>query len=160
MKLLKIIQTILEKTCAALMIIMALASFAQVINRFVFDGSFFWTDEIIIFSMVWLTFMGSALAVSKNSHTRIDFFITLLPETFRKYVVAFGNLVCAVFVAVLVYFSIPVFEMNMSIISPALNWPMSVSYVAIILGSIIMFVFFVMLAIDQIWTSPKKEVSE
>ena len=85
MKAFKIMDSIMEKLCAFLMVLMCLSSFAQVANRFLFHRSFIWTDEIVLFSMVWVTFFGSALAVSRNTHTRIDFFISLFSPKIRSY---------------------------------------------------------------------------
>ena len=150
MKAIKGIQVVMEKICAVLMIIMCLCSFAQVGNRLIFEKAFYWTDEITIFSMVWLTFMGSALAVSKNSHTRIDFFVNLLPGKIKKWVDALANLVCAAFCVILVFESLPVFQKNLQIYSSGLHWPMAINYVAVLLGGITMVLFFVLLAVHNV----------
>ena len=146
MKAFKIMDSIMEKLCAILMVVMCLSSFAQVANRFLFHRSFIWTDEIVLFSMVWVTFFGSALAVSRNTHTRIDFFISLFSPKVRSCFLAVSNILCAGFCVALAYISLPVFRKNMKIYSSGLHLPNAISYFAVIFGCVIMVIYFLMLA--------------
>lgn len=150
MKFFKVLDSVMEKICAFLMILMCLSSFAQVSNRFIFHRSFIWTDEIVLFSMVWVTFFGSALAVSRNSHTRIDFFISLFSPKVRSWFLAVSNLLCAAFCIILGYYTLPVFRKNMKIYSSGLHLPNAISYFAIIFGCVIMVIYFVLLAVREI----------
>lgn len=150
MKAYKIMNSVMEKLCAFLMILMCLCSFAQVANRVFFGKSFIWTDEIVLFSMVWVTFFGSALAVARDSHTRIDFFVSLFNPKIKAYILAFSNILCAVFTVALAYISLPVFKKNLTIYSSGLHIPNAVNYFAVIAGSVIMVVYFVVLAIQKI----------
>ncbi len=150
MKALKLLDSIMEKVCAFLMIFMCLSSFAQVANRFIFHRSFIWTDEIVLFSMVWVTFFGSALAVSRNTHTRIDFFVSLFSPKVRAYLLAFSDLLCAVFCVALAYISLPVYQKNLKIYSSGLHLPNAISYFAIIAGCIIMVAYFIVLAVREV----------
>ena len=150
MKALKLLDSIMEKVCAFLMILMCLSSFAQVANRFIFHRSFIWTDEIVLFSMVWVTFFGSALAVSRNTHTRIDFFVSLSSPKVRAYLLAFSDLLCAVFCVALAYISLPVYQKNLKIYSSGLHLPNAISYFAIIAGCIIMVAYFIVLAVREV----------
>ena len=150
MKALKVLDAVMEKLCAFLMILMCLSSFAQVMNRLIFHRSFIWTDEIVLFSMVWVTFFGSALAVSRNTHTRIDFFVSLFPPKTKAYILAFSNVLCAVFCVALGYISLPVFRKNLKIYSSGLHLPNAISYFAIIFGCVIMVVYFLILAVREV----------
>ena len=146
MKWFKTLGTFLEVLCAILMIVMCLCSFAQVANRLIFNKSFIWTDEIVLFSMVWVTFFGSALAVSRNTHTRIDFFVSLFKPRVKGYILAFSDVLCAAFCVALAYVSLPVFRKNMTIYSSGLHLPNAISYFAVIVGSVLMVLLFVLQA--------------
>lgn len=150
MKVFKLIDSIMEKLCALLMVVMCLSSFIQVANRLIFHKSFIWTDEIVLFSMVWVTFLGSALAVSRNTHTRIDFFVSLFSPRVRSYFLAFSNVLCAVFCVALAYISLPVFKKNLTIYSSGLHLPNAISYFAVIFGCAIMVVYFILLAVREV----------
>lgn len=144
MKYINIVNSVMEKLCAFLMVLMCLCSFAQVANRFLLGSSFAWTDEIVLFSMVWTTFLGSALAVSRNSHTRIDFFVSLFSPKIRNFFLGISGLLCAAFCVALAYVSLPVFEKNLTIYSSGLHLPNAISYFAIIFGCIIMVLYFIL----------------
>ena len=45
MKLLNLLSKALEAICFLLMAVMVAVTFSQVVNRFVFHGSFFWAEE-------------------------------------------------------------------------------------------------------------------
>lgn len=159
MKFVNILNSVLEKLCAFLMVLMCLCSFAQVANRFIFGRSFIWTDEIVLFSMVWTTFLGSTLAVSRNSHTRIDFFISLFSPKVRNYFLAVSDLLCAAFCIYLAYITLPVFQKNLTVYSSGLHLPNAISFVAIILGCVVMVAFFVLQAI-QLFRGETEEKGE
>ncbi len=95
-------------------------------------------------------FFGSALAVARDSHTRIDFFVSLFSPKIKAYILAFSNILCAVFTVALAYISLPVFKKNLTIYSSGLHIPNAVNYFAVIAGSVIMVVYFVVLAIQKI----------
>lgn len=63
----------LEILCAILLIAITAVVFAQVVNRFVFHGTFAWAEEISIYMMVWLVFLGASINVLEESNIRIDF---------------------------------------------------------------------------------------
>lgn len=150
MRVYKLTSAVMEKLCAFLMVLMCLCSFAQVANRFLFSKSFIWTDEVVLFSMVWVTFFGSALAASRNTHTRIDFFVSLFGPRVRTYILAFSDVLCAVFCVILAYISLPVFRKNMTIYSSGLHLPNAINYVAVILGCAAMVIFFLVHAVESV----------
>lgn len=157
MKFVKFFNSFTEKLCAFLMILMCLCSFAQVVNRFLFEKSFIWTDEVVLFSMVWVAFFGSALAVSRNTHTRIDFFVSLFSPKTKSYMLAFSDILCAVFCIALAYISLPVFKKNLAIYSSGLHLPYAIYYFAIIVGCAFMVLFFVLHAGQGVKEAKKKE---
>lgn len=160
MKYINIVNSVMEKLCAFLMVLMCLCSFAQVANRFLLGSSFVWTDEIVLFSMVWTTFLGSALAVSRNSHTRIDFFVSLFSPKIRNFFLGISDLLCAAFCVALAYVSLPVFEKNLTIYSSGLHLPNAISYFAIIFGCIIMVLYFILHSVQMFRYGEKREKGE
>lgn len=68
----------LAKTEAVLigimLLIMSLLAFVQVLTRYVFFYSIVWSEEVTRYLMIWMTFIGAALAVSKQDHINIDIF--------------------------------------------------------------------------------------
>lgn len=57
-----------------MLLIMSFLAFLQVITRYVFFYSIVWSEEVTRYLMVWLTFIGAALAICKQDHISIDMF--------------------------------------------------------------------------------------
>lgn len=157
MKVLNAISKVIEKVCCLLLIIMVVVTFAQAVNRYVFSGSFFWAEECAIWSSIWLTMLGSTVAMHRKSHTRIDFAINLLPISIRKWVEVFDYLVIAGFLAFLAWYSLPVIQKAGRLISTGLKLPRSIMFIAIAVGSVMMVIDCLCLAI-KVAITPAKEV--
>ncbi|HUH61249.1 MAG TPA: TRAP transporter small permease [Candidimonas sp.] len=52
---------------------LALITFANVVVRYLTDGSFAWTEEISVFLLIVLTMTAGATAFVRNQHIRIEF---------------------------------------------------------------------------------------
>lgn len=137
----------IEAVCFVLMAAMVTVTFIQVVNRFVFQGAFFWAEECAILTMVWIAFLGSAVAVRKGVHTRIDFLINMLPAAAKRAVETLNYLLMAVFVAALGYYSLPIIKMAGRQITTGMKIPRSVIYYSILAGCICMGVYLVLLAV-------------
>lgn len=137
-KVLDCISKVIEKICFVLMAVMTLVTFAQAFNRYVLNGSFFWAEECAIWSMIWVTMLGSCVAMHRKSHTRIDFLINMLPIGVRKWVEVFDYIIIAVFLGFLGWYSLPVIQKTGRLISTGMKLPRSIMFWAILIGCIIM----------------------
>lgn len=71
----------------------------QVINRYVFQFSIPWTEELTRTSYILLIFIGSALATYQNTHIRVLTGVQLLPMKVRRWLAVFSAVASAVFFA-------------------------------------------------------------
>ena len=136
------ISKLLSLICTVLFIAMAVITFVQAINRYILSSSFYWAEEFTRFSLVWLTFLGSSIAVLDDSHTRIDFFINRLPAKMTKIMESIGDLLCLFFIVAISYTSIDFIVLSMKNLSPALKVPMGLVYFALPFSGILMALFF------------------
>jgi TRAP-type C4-dicarboxylate transport system permease small subunit len=58
--------------------IMCAAVFAQFFTRYVLNDSFGWTEEVAIFCLVTVVFLGSAMCVRTCRHIQVDFIYRLM----------------------------------------------------------------------------------
>lgn len=80
---------LLEWITAIILMVILIVAFANVIGRYIINSPIFWSDELNTSLFVWLTFLGSAIAVSTNEHMSISFFFNKLPNKLQmilKYV--------------------------------------------------------------------------
>lgn len=157
MKILDIMSKVIEKICFVLLLTMTVTTFGQAVNRYVFNGSFFWAEECAIWSMIWLTMLGSTVAMHHKKHTRIDFLINMLPISSRKWVEVFDYVVIAAFLAFLGWYSLPVIQKTGRLISPGMKLPRSVMFYSILIGCVMMVVDSLAMAVRTAIT-PAKEV--
>jgi len=62
-----------EKTALVLLLAsMVLLSFSQVVMRNFFSSGFIWAADILRAEVIWITFIGAALATEYKRHIRID----------------------------------------------------------------------------------------
>ncbi|MDN4121520.1 TRAP transporter small permease [Alcaligenes endophyticus] len=137
---------------------MVLMVFGQVLLRYLFGISISWSAEVSQFGMVWLCFLGAALAVKERDHMRVDYFINLLPATFLPFVHIILNIILFIFVAYLSYSSIPITLAFMQDITPGLGVPYGLVSLAMPVGGILMLFYLITDSINW-FVSDKKEIT-
>jgi len=85
-----VIDRILDIATRAIERVLALAfmaavalNFANVGGRYVIGSSILGADEVQIYIMVWMTFLGAAVVTWRNQHLRMDVLVQLLPRPVR-----------------------------------------------------------------------------
>jgi len=79
----------------ALFIGMLLMAFLQVILRNFFSGGIIWGDILLRHLVLWIGFLGAALATSNERHLNIEILKRFLSEKQRYFVSALTNLFAA-----------------------------------------------------------------
>jgi len=99
MKTLKTIDYVVNKIEGAvlilLLIIMLLMAFVQVVLRNFFSGGIVWGDILLRHLVLWIGFLGAALATSGERHLNIDALTRYLPEQLKGAVAAIANIFAA-----------------------------------------------------------------
>lgn len=139
----------IEAVCAALITLVTVLTFVQVIRRFIFNAAFPWAEEIAIYIMIWITFLGAVLCLRHQEHTRIDAFINLFPVKIRKWIEVFDLIVCFAFMMLLCYHSIPLLKMMGKFTAAASKTPMYLVYSSILVSGILMIPYFILLIIQK-----------
>ena len=85
-----------ETLIAAIIGLMAIITFANVVARYIFNSNILWAQELTVFMFAWLVLLGACYAVKKSSHLGVDLLINSLSPGLRK---ALGLLVAAVCLA-------------------------------------------------------------
>ncbi len=69
----------IERVLAYAFIAAVALNFINVIGRYVFDDTILSADELQIFIMVFMTFLGAAVVAWRNQHLRMDVLVNALP---------------------------------------------------------------------------------
>lgn len=73
-----------RKLLGLLLIAMVLLNVANAAGRYLFGSSIEGSDELLVFAMVWLVFLGAVLATARRGHLGFDVLERLLPPGPRR----------------------------------------------------------------------------
>ncbi|MFS0575184.1 TRAP transporter small permease [Sporosarcina sp. 179-K 3D1 HS] len=112
----------------------------QIIARAVFNAPLTWSSELLRYLLVWITFLGSGLAIRYSKLIRLEFLFSLFkfPPTIEKVIRGLAVIITMVFCVIVLLFSLQILEIVHMQKSAALHIPMSIPYLAIPFGSLIM----------------------
>ncbi len=103
----------------------------NVILRYCFRFSFNWSDEIIRYLCIYMSFLGMAASWKYGTHIGVTVFVEkMFPEKSRKYFRLLSDIVTIIFLALLSYFGFVLVGriVASSQTSPALHLPMYLIY--------------------------------
>ncbi|MGE5620921.1 MAG: TRAP transporter small permease [Sphingomonadaceae bacterium] len=112
--------------------VLLLAIFVDVFSRTVVGNPILWMQEVSMFSFMWLTFMGAAVAVRRNSHYRIDLIKGLLKSPRAVAALQWTVLLLSlVFAAILAYQGVGFAELGLKRVSRPSGIPLIIAFSAL-----------------------------
>jgi len=129
-----------EVVCAVLLAVLVAAISTGVTFRYVFNSPLPWPEELARYALVWLTFIGAALATKRQGHIVVDFLGMLLPGRLRQWVALAVHAIAVVILAVFVCQGVFMVQKMWMAVSPALSIRLGLVYVSIPLGCALMIV--------------------
>jgi len=119
---------------------LAIIGFVQVVSRYMFNYSFTWYEELSRYIGVFVAFLGAATGVKYGMHFSMDALSRKLKKPWKNILAVFSNVICALFFAVVVYFSWKVVGKNFAYetTSAAMGMPMYLAYLPIPFFSLVM----------------------
>lgn len=141
-KIINIARVFLEAVCGVLLIFFTVVVFAQVVNRFIFKGSFAWAEEAAIYTMIWMVFLGTSINVLKGTNVKIDFFVALLPVKIQKFLDIVCQMICFAFTGLMCTKSWKIIKLNANNLAPGIKIPISVMYLGLTASAVLMMIFF------------------
>ena len=114
----------------------------SVIMRYVFNHVIFWSEEAIIYLVIFSTFVGAVVTLRHDEHVNVDIIGVLLGERGKRYLHLIGAALITVYCGVIGFYAwILVMEPAIrNTITPALKLPLWVVYLGIPIGLTLMFV--------------------
>jgi TRAP-type transport system small permease protein len=109
----------------------------QIVSR-VFFTSVSWTEEVARFLLIWITFLGAALAWQQGRHLAVDLLRTRLPDGPRRIVTGAAIIVSIVFMVALTVIGIRYMNVQSFQKSPSLRLPMSYVYAVMPIAAALM----------------------
>ena len=130
------VNKIMDGVSVLCMVLILLLVIAQVAMRYIFNSPLTWSEELAVFVMIWLTFIGSLICMRDKEHIEVTILVDHLPRTLQRIVVAFSRLASVFFLLVVAYYGFDLVMENMTVTSPANKISMGLVYTIIPLSSI------------------------
>mgnify|MGYP003134519128 CR=1 FL=1 len=90
-----------ETVIAALLGLMTMVTFANVVARYLFNSNILWALELTVFMFGWLVLLGASYAVKTRAHLGVDALLNMMPQGLRRGMALFSVTCCLVFALML-----------------------------------------------------------
>ena len=81
-----------ELVAGLFMVLMSLATFANVVSRYVFNSPIQWAEEFARYAFIWVVFAGAVVCTKRKRHIAIDGLLTALPQRLRAWALGLVDL--------------------------------------------------------------------
>lgn len=126
-----------EWLIASFMAVATLVTFSAVVLRYSAGTGISWAQELTIYLFIWMAKFGAAYGVRTGIHIGVDFVVNAARPSIKRILVIAAMSLGVIFTGVIAFFGARwvIFIHGTGQISPDLEWPMWVIYLAIPLGS-------------------------
>lgn len=114
--------------------------FANVVLRYWFKSGLVWADEFTRYCIIWVTFIGSSLAVREGAHLAVTALLEVLKGAAKNIIIGISHIISIIFTIFLtVYGTSNVMQAAASNqLTPSMEVPIYIIYIAIPLGGVLM----------------------
>ena len=130
----KVIRAVLFVVLTAMVVVVT----AQIVCRYVFFYSLSWSEELSRYMFAYLILIGAGFGIADRSSICIDIVETVTSGNTKKIIHFVQYLVSLAAVVFLLFSSIELMKLGGKQLSPAMNVPMSVVYLCMPIGFILM----------------------
>ena len=125
----------------ALVGVIAVAMILQVFFRYVVNSSLSWSEELSVWSLVWLVFIGSVVLIRNWEHISIPTFVNWLPLGLRPCVVIVARCLSIAFLAAMTYLGFEMILFGFHADAPVLHLSTRWAKLSIPVGGALMCLF-------------------
>ena len=119
------------------------------LSRYVLKIPIFWAEELARLFMIWMCFLGAAIAMRQHGHVRASFVVLLLPEKMQKIIGLLARVVVAIFLVMIIRYSLDLLPKVYLQISSTLRVPMAFAYASVPVGAFVILIEVIAVAIQE-----------
>jgi TRAP-type transport system small permease protein len=134
----RVVSRILEVLMVAVLGVMVVLVFGNVVARYGFDSAITWAEEVARFLFVWLTYLGATFAAYKGLHLGIDLVVVRLGTRSQIFAEIFKLIVILGFLFIWTVGGVALIEANLNYMSPATGFSMGLVYLIGPLAAVLM----------------------
>lgn len=138
-----------------ILLIMALTITFAVIDRYI-GGSIAWVEELVRAGVVWTTFLGSYVAITRNKDIRVDMFVKKFPPLLQDLSKIISDILVLMFLVVFVPLAFSYTAQFASYKLPMTGMTRGVLYAVFPFGGIMMAIHYVLSVILSLQSIVKR----
>ena len=113
----------------------------QVFFRYFLNLPLDWSEEISRLFLIWMTFIGSSVAVKRNEHLMVEMFINKFPPRLRSHWLRGLRIVSILILLMIIVSSFELLDMTRNQPSAILGFPTSLFFLSLPIGFLLMIVY-------------------
>ena len=129
-----------EVPAAILVVVEIVILASSVVARYILNAPFRWSDELAITLFIWLSMLGSVIAIHRHHHMRLSFVANRIREPWKGRIDTLAAVLMIAFLAVIFAPSIDYTALQLSERTPALHMPGIVQGGAFVVGAALMMI--------------------
>ncbi|GHA88003.1 TRAP transporter small permease [Modicisalibacter luteus] len=157
----KLIDRLENVAMVAFMSIATTVTAFQVVYRYGFNNSLSWAEEVVIYSIVCMSFVGASMGVRHGVHISVDVLNALVPPAVNRWLHITSAVLGIAFAIALAYLGFKLFSstLDRGMLSPALRMPMAWVYFPIGLSGVLLIIRYCWV-IREAWVKPPVSLAE
>jgi TRAP-type C4-dicarboxylate transport system permease small subunit len=143
-----------RRLIVVLMAAITVTVIANVFFRYVINFSIIWSEEFSVYSLIWASFLGAAVAFREKAHVAFTVVISAFGKNNRHRITILNNIVVIVFLGIMTYFGADLAISNWAQQTPALRISKGIPYMAIPVSGVLMMLQVARIILLQIRSGP------
>ena len=127
---------LLDAVCVVCMAVILILVVVQVVLRYVFNSPLTWSEELAVYVMVWMTFIGSVICMRDKEHIDVTVLVDNLPHGLQRLAIQFSRLASSIFLLIVAYYGFELVMENRVVTSAANQINMGLVYSILPLSAI------------------------
>jgi TRAP-type C4-dicarboxylate transport system permease small subunit len=133
----------------ALVGILTVCVFLQVLIRFVFKFPIPWTEEVSRIAFVYIIFVGATIAVRDKTHINVDVLLVMLPSEVTRWIQRIGLVLVAGFLIFMIWQGIIFVRATGVQVTPVMQLPFRHLYLIIPSSGALMLLYLILGVADE-----------
>ncbi|AXY41639.1 TRAP transporter small permease [Halomonas sp. JS92-SW72] len=157
----KVIDFLESVAMVAFMSIATIITTIQVVYRYGFNGSLFWAEEVVIYSIICMSFVGASMGVRHGVHISVDVLNAFVPPAINRWLHIIAAVLGIAFAGFLAYYGFQLYfnTLGRGQLTAALRLPMAWFYLPIGISGILLILRYLWV-IHEAWTKPPVTLAE
>jgi|TARA_R110000796_G_scaffold243303_1_gene365795 C4-dicarboxylate transporter, DctQ subunit len=148
----------------AMVVFMSIATILttiQVVYRYGFSGSLFWAEEVVIYSIICMSFIGASMGVRHGTHISVDVLNAIASPAVNRWLHMIAALIGIVFAGFMTYYGFVLYfsTLDRGQLTAALRLPMAWFYLPIGVSGVLLILRYLWV-INEVWKKPPVGLSE